>query len=63
MSARVFAAVEIDGKSIENSIEATNRASAGHGLLQTVKWIRREVLPQPMKVKLVGKTVAVAPIA
>jgi len=62
MSARVFAAVEIDGKGIENSIEATHRASAGHGLSQTVKWIRREVLPQPLKVRLVGKTVAVAPI-
>ena len=62
MSARIFAVTEIDGNQIENSIEATNRASAGHGLSQAVKWIRREVLPQPMKVKLVGRTVAAAPI-
>jgi hypothetical protein len=61
-SARIFAATEVDGNPIENSIEATNRASYGHGLSQTVKWIRREVLPRPMIVKLVGKTVAVAPI-
>lgn len=57
-----FAAVEINGKEILNSIRETRRASYGQGFALTSRYSIRDVPVTPMKVKLIGTHQTAAPI-
>ncbi|NTV10402.1 MAG: hypothetical protein HGA47_06455 [Zoogloea sp.] len=59
---RFFAALEIDGHQIENSIRETRIASYNHGPVLTSRYTTRNVPVAPMKVKLTGTHQTAAPI-
>lgn len=60
--ARIFAAVEIDGRAIDNSFKATSFANQGKGFsLTPVDWLRRVPI-RPMVVTLRGSHATGAPI-
>ncbi len=60
--ARFFAALEIDGNSIENAIRETRIASHGQGFALSARYTNRPVPVRPMKVKLIGTHQTAAPI-
>ena len=60
--AQIFAATEIDGKTINNAIFDTRRASQGKGFSVSPTPTMRAVPAQPIKVKLVGTHQTGAPI-
>ena len=57
-----FAAVEIDGRPIENALSDTLAASHGMGFALMSQYTKREVPVIPMKVKLIGTHQTAAPI-
>ncbi len=57
-----FAAVEINGREIENSLRETRGASYGRGFALSSRYTSREVPVTPMKVKLIGTHQTAAPI-
>lgn len=57
-----FAALEIDGNPIENSLRQTRTASYGRGPVLSSRYTAREVPARPMKVKLTGTHQTAAPI-
>lgn len=59
---RFFAALEVDGKPIENSILLTRVASHGRGMALTSRYASRDVPVRPMKVKLTATHQTAAPI-
>ena len=60
--ARFFAALEIDGNGVVNSLRETRAASYGQGFSLTAKYTTRRVPVRPMKVKLIGTHQTAAPI-
>ena len=60
--ARFFAALEIDGNAVRNSLRETRSASHGQGFSLTAKYTTRNVPVRPMKVKLIGSHQTAAPI-
>ena len=59
---RFFAALEIDGNGVMNSLRETRSASYGQGFLLTAKFTTRNVPVRPMKVRLIGTHQTAAPI-
>lgn len=57
-----FAAVEIDGRPIENALSDTLAATQGMGFALMSQYTKREVPVIPMKVKLIGTHQTAAPI-
>ncbi len=57
-----FAAMELDGRKIENAIWSTRSASSGRGFNISVQYIRRFVPVHPVKVKITGTHQTAAPI-
>ncbi len=57
-----FAATEIDGKKIYNSMAASRAKSYGHGFALTAEYVSRHVPVKHQKVKLVGTHQTAAPI-
>jgi hypothetical protein len=60
--AKVFAALEIDGKPIQNSLRETRMASQGRGLSLSPRITAREIPAQALKLKLTGTHITAAPI-
>ncbi len=60
--AQIFALVEVDGNSIDNSFAASARASQGQGFALTTRYVSRPIPAAPMKVKLKGSHTTAAPI-
>ena len=59
---RVFAALEIDGERVNNSLRETRLASQGRGFSLSFRLTDREVLAKKLKVKLIGTHIVAAPI-
>lgn len=57
-----FAALEIDGRRIQNAIRETRMASEGHGFSLTSRYTTRNVPAMAMKVKLIGTHQTAAPV-
>jgi hypothetical protein len=60
--AQVFALMEVDGNSIDNSFAASARASQGQGFALTTRFVSRQVPATPMKVKIKASHATGAPI-
>lgn len=60
--AQMFVLMEVDGKTIDNSIFETRRASEGRGFSLTPRVVSRALPATPTKVKLVGTHQTAAPI-
>jgi hypothetical protein len=60
--ARIFAAAEIDGKTVANSFTASAQASAGAAFALTTRVVERQVPIRPMMVKIRGSDTTAAPI-
>jgi hypothetical protein len=58
----VFIALEIDGRSIQNTVRASQSASYGKGFALTLRHISRDIPARPLTVKLRGTHVTAAPI-
>lgn len=57
-----FAALEIDGREIQNAIRETRMASNGQGFSLSSRYTTRDVPVRAMKVKLIGTHQTAAPI-
>jgi hypothetical protein len=60
--ARVFAALELDGQAVQNSLRETRMASQGRGFSLSPRYTTREIPARPVKLKLIGTHVTAAPI-
>jgi hypothetical protein len=60
--ARFFAAIEVDGTSIDNAIRQTRISSHGQGFALSARYTSRNAPVRPMKVKLLGTHQTAAPI-
>ena len=60
--ARVFAALEIDGQGINNSLRETRIASHNRGFALSFRVTHRDVPAKKMKVKLIETHIVAAPI-
>ena len=59
---RVFAALELDGQGINNSLRETRIASQNRGFALSFRLTDREVPAKKLKVKLIGTHILAAPI-
>lgn len=60
--AQIFALIEVDGHTIQNSFGASASASYGQGFALTTRYVSRPVPATPMKVTLKGSHTTAAPI-
>jgi hypothetical protein len=57
-----FYIAEVNGRRIDNSLNATTRANSGRGFAMAPKVITRDIPAEPSKIRLVGRTHHAAPI-
>lgn len=60
--ARLFAALEIDGRPIQNALRETRMASHGQGFSLSPRYTIRNVPVLPMKIRIIGTHQTAAPI-